>query len=221
MWINSLNIEGLYINNLYEDVKDGLALIKVIDKIEPGLVNWKKVEQKTNNRFKKLANCNYLIELGRALHFTLVGIGGADITDGQRKLILGYVWQLVRHATLKLVGGQTEQSMMQWANSRVRTPAASFKDRSISNGRFLIELFGSIEQRAINWDLITPGEDPEGREQNAKYILSIARKLGASIFCTWEDIVEVNSKMIMTLIATTINLAANYNQGSREEAKHE
>mmetsp|Transcript_6685 Transcript_6685/g.6548 ORF Transcript_6685/g.6548 Transcript_6685/m.6548 type:complete len:612 (-) Transcript_6685:35-1870(-) len=221
MWINSLNIEGLYVNNLYEDVKDGLVLIKVIDKIEPGLVNWKKVELKTNNRFKKIANCNYLIELGRALHFTLIGIGGSDFTDGQKKLILGYVWQLVRHATLKLVGNMTEEAMMKWANSRVNTHATSYKDKSISNGRFLIELFSSIEPRAINWDLITPGEDPEGREQNAKYILSVARKLGSSIFCTWEDIVEVNPKMIMTLVATTYSLAGIYNRETREEVKSE
>lgn len=212
MWINSLAIEGLYVNNLYEDVKDGLTLIKVIDKIEPGLVNWKKVEQKTNNRFKKIANCNYVIELGRALHFTLVGIGGSDFTDGQKKLILGYVWQLVRHATLKLVGNMTEESMMKWANARVETKATSFKDRSMGNGRFILELFSSIESRAINWDLVTPGEDAEGKEQNAKYILSIARKLGASIFCTWEDIVEVKPKMIMTLVATTIGLAGTYVQ---------
>ena len=33
MWINSLGIDGLYINNLYEDIKDGLALLKVLDKV--------------------------------------------------------------------------------------------------------------------------------------------------------------------------------------------
>lgn len=26
-WINSLNIDDLYINNLYEEVKDGLVLL--------------------------------------------------------------------------------------------------------------------------------------------------------------------------------------------------
>jgi hypothetical protein len=36
---------------------------------------------------------------------------------------------------------------------------------------------------------------------NAKYAISIARKLGASIFLTWEDIKEVKSKMLMTFLA--------------------
>ena len=33
MWVNSLGIEDLHINNLYEEFKDGLALLKIIDKV--------------------------------------------------------------------------------------------------------------------------------------------------------------------------------------------
>ena len=33
MWINSLNIDGLYINNLFTDCRDGVNLIKVIDQV--------------------------------------------------------------------------------------------------------------------------------------------------------------------------------------------
>ncbi|ETN97679.1 fimbrin-like 71 K protein, partial [Reticulomyxa filosa] len=65
MWINTLGIADLYINNLFEDCRDGLTLLKVIDKIEPGTVNWKKVEMKPNNKFKKLSNCNTAISLGK------------------------------------------------------------------------------------------------------------------------------------------------------------
>jgi hypothetical protein len=32
-WINSLGIEGVFIDNLYEEVRDGIVLLKVIDKI--------------------------------------------------------------------------------------------------------------------------------------------------------------------------------------------
>jgi plastin-1 len=42
MWINSLNIDGVYINNLFQDVRDGVNLIKVIDRVRPGLVVWKR-----------------------------------------------------------------------------------------------------------------------------------------------------------------------------------
>lgn len=51
-WINSLNIEDLYVTNLYEEARDGLLLTKVIDKIKPGSVDWKKIEKNPNNKFK-------------------------------------------------------------------------------------------------------------------------------------------------------------------------
>lgn len=36
---------------------------------------------------------------------------------------------------------------------------------------------------------------------NAKYAISCSRKIGACVFLTPEDIVEVKSKMIMTFVA--------------------
>jgi len=46
------------------------------------------------------------------------------------------------------------------------------------------------------------GETDEEKENNAKYLISIARKLGAVIFCVWEDIVKVNYKMILVLVCS-------------------
>lgn len=51
-WINSLNIEDLYVNNLYEEARDGLLLLKVCHKLDNTVVDWKKVEKIPNNRFK-------------------------------------------------------------------------------------------------------------------------------------------------------------------------
>ena len=38
---------------------------------------------------KKIENCNYAVELGKQLKFSLVGIGGEDIRNGTRTLVLG------------------------------------------------------------------------------------------------------------------------------------
>jgi len=92
MWINSLGIDGVYVNNLYEDVKDGIVLLKVLDRIEPGIVNWKKVEMNCNNKFKKVNNCNEAVNVGKNMKFSLVGIGGVDLHDGNKKLTLALVW---------------------------------------------------------------------------------------------------------------------------------
>lgn len=38
---------------------------------------------------EKLENCNYAVELGRQLKFSLVGIAGQDLNDGNATLTLG------------------------------------------------------------------------------------------------------------------------------------
>lgn len=42
---------------------------------------------------------------------------------------------------------------------------------------------------------------------NAKYAVSVARQLGATIFLLWEDIVEVKQKMIITFVAALMSLS--------------
>jgi len=38
IWINSLGIEGVDVTDLYDDVKSGILLCKVADKIQPGSI---------------------------------------------------------------------------------------------------------------------------------------------------------------------------------------
>jgi hypothetical protein len=42
-----------------------MALVKVLDKVSPGSVDWKKVEKNPNNKFKKMANCNLAVNIAR------------------------------------------------------------------------------------------------------------------------------------------------------------
>lgn len=95
-WINSLNIEDLYINNLYEECRDGIVLLKVIHKLDNTVVDWKKVDKNPNNKFKQSINCGEVINACKKLGLKLPGIGGQDIVDGNRKLVIAVVWQLVR-----------------------------------------------------------------------------------------------------------------------------
>jgi len=222
MWINSMGIPDLYINSLFEDCKDGVALLKVIDHIEPGCVQWKQVEMKPNNKFKKVANCNYVVVLGKQLKFSLVGIGGSDITDGNKKLLLALVWQLMRYHTYKFLaevqakkfGGKhvDDQAIIDWANKAVRdagksTQMNNFKDPSLSNGLFFMDLLYAVEPRVVDWTYVSQEDSKDAHLNNAKYAISVARKLGALIFLLPEDIVEVNPKMILTFVASIMSVS--------------
>ncbi|MED6208271.1 fimbrin, partial [Stylosanthes scabra] len=72
----------------------------------------------------------------------------------------------------------------------------------LSSGIFFLELLSAVEPRVVNWNLVTKGESDDEKKLNATYIISVARKLGCSIFLLPEDIMEVNQKMILTLAAS-------------------
>eukprot|EP01016_Furgasonia_blochmanni_P038559 TRINITY_DN467_c0_g4_i1.p1 TRINITY_DN467_c0_g4~~TRINITY_DN467_c0_g4_i1.p1 ORF type:complete len:380 (+),score=82.92 TRINITY_DN467_c0_g4_i1:644-1783(+) len=159
MWINSLSLEDVYVNNLYEDLRDGLVLLKIMDRINPGCVDWKKVDPNPTNKFKKIQNVNYVIEVGKSIKLTVVGIGGLDILDGNKKLTLALVWQLLRVHVLEILGGWSEEKLLEWANTiSGDTKASSFKDSSIKTSRWLFNIIRGIEPAIINWDIVTAGD---------------------------------------------------------------
>eukprot|EP01034_Spumella_vulgaris_P021897 gene21897-27974_t len=216
MWINSLNIEGVYVNNLFGDTRDGWNLLKVMDKVEPGCVVWKRANFEPKSRFKQVENANYAVEIGKNMKFSMINVGGLDIVDGSKKLILAIIWQLMRKYTLSVLAGLaihegitevTDDHIVKWANEKVRSAGKtssmrSFKDSSLKNSLFLLDLVAAIESRAVNFDLVNRGDTYEDQMMNAKYVISNARKVGACVFLTPEDIVEVKSKMILTFVAS-------------------
>ena len=205
LWINSLGIEDVYVNNLVDDCKDGVLLNKVINKIDDKAVDWKKVDLNPNNDFKRNINNNAAVEACKNMKLKMIGIGGTDITKGERKLILAIVWQIVRLSYLKIIGGKTEDDLVKWANDTVagkHPNIVDLKDKSLSDSKFLIHLCSAIEPRAVNWDIVQDGTTDDEKMNNAKYAISVARKLGAVIFSIWEDFVQVNPKQMLIFFAT-------------------
>lgn len=92
----------------------------------------------------------------------------------------------------------------QAASSGRRVPhtMSSFRDQSVKTSVFLLELVSAIEPRAIDWSVVTPGDTVENQTLNAKYVISAAMKIGACVFITPEDIIEVKSKMLLTFLAS-------------------
>ncbi|KAK2406082.1 Fimbrin-2 [Trifolium repens] len=219
LWINSLG-NSAYINNVFEDLRNGWILLETLDKVSAGIVNWKIANKPPIKMpFKKVENCNQVVKIGKQLKFSLVNVAGNDIMQGNKKLILAYLWQLMRYNILQLLKNLrfhargkeiTDADILEWANSKVSSTGSqnsmnSFKDKSLSDGIFFLELLSSVQPRAVNWGLVTKGVTDEEKKMNASYIISIARKLGCSIFLLPEDITEVNQKMILTLTASIMS----------------
>jgi plastin-1 len=87
----------------------------------------------------------------------LIGIGGTDLTKGDKKAVLTVVWQLVKLYYLKLIGDKKEDDLVKWVNETVggKHPSIKdFKDSSLGDGKMMLHLCGAIEPRAVNWDLV-------------------------------------------------------------------
>ncbi|KAI3911830.1 hypothetical protein MKW92_036016 [Papaver armeniacum] len=215
-WINSLGI-NTYVNNVFDDVRNGWVLLEVLDKVSPGVVNWKHATKPPIKMpFKKVENCNQVIRIGKELNFSLVGVAGNDFVAGNKKLILAFLWQLMRFNILKLLKNlrshsqgkeMTDSDILSWANNKVKSSGKtsqmdSFRDKKLSNGIFFLELLSAVKPRVVNWKVVADGDTEEDKRLNATYIISVARKLGCSIYLLPEDIMEVNQKMILTLTAS-------------------
>jgi plastin-1 len=210
------------LQSFFEDLKDGTVLLQAYDKVIPGSVNWRHVNKLPASggeimRFKALENTNYAVEIGKQNQFSLPGIQGADITDGQRTLTLGMVWQLMRKdivATLNDLAqrlGKREISdpdMIRWANDMAKkgagrgTQIRSFKDSGLTNAIFLLDVLSGMKSSYVDYDLVNTGNSEEENYQNAKLAISIARKMGATIWLVPEDIVAVQSRLITTFIGS-------------------
>lgn len=111
---------------------------------------------------EKLENCNYVVDLGKQLKFSLVGIAGKDISDGNPTLTLGtwnvapfvsepssntfridaaLIWQLMRAYTLSILSQLAdhgspivEKEIIDWVNQKL---AQGGKKTSIRNFQVL------------------------------------------------------------------------------------
>uniref|UniRef100_A0A1A8BLW8 Lymphocyte cytosolic plastin 1 n=1 Tax=Nothobranchius kadleci TaxID=1051664 RepID=A0A1A8BLW8_NOTKA len=214
-WMNSLGVNPR-VNHLYVDIDDALVIFQLYEKIKVP-VDWDKVNKppyaKLGSNMKKLENCNYAVELGKKeAKFSLVGIAGQDLNAGNRTLTLALLWQLMRRYTLNILedlgDGQkvTDDTIVGWVNQTLREAEkdtiSSFKDVSISRSMPVLDLIDAIQPGSIRYDLVK-AEDltEEEKLNNAKYAISMARKIGARVYALPEDLVEVKPKMVMTVFA--------------------
>ncbi|KAF3845220.1 hypothetical protein F7725_008383 [Dissostichus mawsoni] len=193
-WMNSLGVSP-YVNHLYWDLCDGLVILQLCEKVNVP-VNWKRVNNPPypilGANMKRLENCNYAVELGRDIaHFSLVGIGGENLNSGAACTR----WRWYTLLVLSDLGdGEKvkDQIILDW-------------DKLISTSLPVIDLIDAIAPNNVKWDMVNRGVKgvlkADDKLNNAKYAISLARKIGARVYALPDDLVEVNPKMVLTLFA--------------------
>ncbi|XP_064021180.1 plastin-1 isoform X3 [Pogoniulus pusillus] len=167
-WMNSLGVSP-YVNHLYSDLSDALIIFQLYDLIRVP-VDWNHINKPPypllGGNMKKIENCNYAVELGKTkARFSLVGIAGHDLNEGNPTLTLALIWQLMRRYTLNVLSdlGEGEKVnddvIMKWVNQSLakankKTSITSFKDRSISTSLPVLDLIDAIAPKAVRPEMV-------------------------------------------------------------------
>ncbi|KFV95320.1 PREDICTED: plastin-1 [Eurypyga helias] len=223
-WMNSLGVSP-YVNHLYSDLSDALIIFQLYDMTRVP-VEWNHVNKPPfpllGANMKKIENCNYAVELGKTkAKFSLVGIAGHDLNEGNPTLTLALVWQLMRRYTLNVLSdlGEGEkvndEIVIKWVNQTLakaskKTSITSFKDKSISTSLPVLDLIDAIAPKAVRPEMVKREDlSYQDKLNNAKYAISVARKIGARIYALPDDLVEVKPKMVMTVFACLMGRGLN------------
>ena len=218
-WVNSLALEAPC-ERLVADAADGTLLLHVLDRLSPGCVDWRRVAKSpVASPFKRLENLNLALALVRAPPFNIriVGVEGKDLMDGRSMYVLSLFHQLMRLNLVQMLQGLTGKSgvpsdadIVALANARVAAAGKSlrmesFRDASLADGRFFLELLSAMGAR-VNWELVPAEQNDAAREANAKYVISVARRAGASVFCLYDDITTLKPKALLMLTVSCLAL---------------
>ena len=166
--------------------------------------------------------------------FSLVGMAGSDIVDGNEKFVHSLLSQLMRYyatrqlsmvlfknATQKTV---SDSDILQWVNLMISEceeaqskPVSSFKDRVLSTCIFYIELLKAVRPNDVdlaqcNYEvkpLVGRQMDKQKAErtQNAKYCISMIRRLGGELFVGSYGLCSMDNKAVLAVFAAIMTIA--------------
>ncbi|XP_063676319.1 plastin-2-like [Bolinopsis microptera] len=111
----------------------------------------------------------------------------------------------------------TEQEVIEWCNKKLKEDKVkkgrhvfrNFRVSTLTSSQAMLDLIDIIQPGSIGYDMVAAGITPEDKLENARYCLTMARKIGATVFALPEDIIEGNNKMIGLVFARLMKVGAN------------
>eukprot|EP01087_Luapelamoeba_hula_P001000 TRINITY_DN1075_c0_g1_i3.p1 TRINITY_DN1075_c0_g1~~TRINITY_DN1075_c0_g1_i3.p1 ORF type:complete len:1050 (-),score=333.21 TRINITY_DN1075_c0_g1_i3:60-3209(-) len=215
-------------NDLFQAIKEGYLLCKLINKIRPGTIEARKIICKPSmNPFEMSQNHVLAIEAAGRLGMTVINIGPADLIAGTPHLILGLLWQTIRMGMMDKVSvskhpemialledGEDvnhfvnlppEQTLLRWFNYHLKRAG---HPRTVNN-------FSSDIKDSENYYVLLKQLNPSKCDLNgmhdsdlnrrAEGMLQNAEKLGCRKFISPADVVTGNPKLNLLFVANLFN----------------
>jgi cortexillin 1/2 len=177
-WVNGyLERRGLKVEKLEEDFCDGVLLIAFIEELTGGKLN-KRWNTNPTTRVLKIENCHQAIMLLKEnYHIKNITISAEDITNGNLKLILGFLWLLFREFRIAKIEGAQDKSYEEGVLLWVRQTLRNYTDLNISNfsssfsdGKIFLALLKEYDSTLVDYAAFKK----ENKEENLETAFRIA-----------------------------------------------
>ncbi len=80
-------------------------------------------------------------------------------------------------------------------NSKIPAPIRSLSDKQGITVLVLFSLLKGINKDSFDPAYVLESQEEDAVKENCQYFLSSARKMGATLFMVWEDIIKVNTSV--------------------------
>uniref|UniRef100_A0A8V0XDT6 Dystrophin n=1 Tax=Gallus gallus TaxID=9031 RepID=A0A8V0XDT6_CHICK len=182
------------IEDLFNDFRDGRKLLELLE----CLTGQKIAKEKGSTRVHALNNVNKALQILQRNNVDLVNIGSSDIVDGNHKLTLGLIWNIILHWQVKdvmkniMAGLQqtnSEKILLSWVRQSTRNyPQVNVTNftSSWSDGLAFNALLHSHRPDLFDWNAVASQQSPVQRLDHA---FNIARQhLGIEKLLDPEDV---------------------------------
>lgn len=216
-WCNShLKHRDAKITNIAEDFTDGIKLIQLMEVC--GNVTLPK-PSKMKMKIHKVQNINHVMKFLAEKKVKLIGIGAEEITDGNRKLILGMIWTIILRFDIQDISldqANAKDALLLWCQRKT----ASYNNVNINNfhtawkdGLGFCALIHKHRPELIDYDSLRKGNALE----NLTLAMSVAeRDLGLEPMIDPADMaagMKPDERSVITQVAAFYKLFASYNKG--------
>ncbi|XP_059151967.1 filamin-C-like [Physella acuta] len=112
-WVNeTLRDTGVEVQELRTDLSDGVRLVALIESLTGHRISG--TVSKPSNEFQKLQNITISLEAVKTDGVKIVNIDSSDVLEGNQKLVLALIWQLILKYQIGLSAKQNKTWLLKW-----------------------------------------------------------------------------------------------------------
>lgn len=238
-WINSnlghdkdlqhllpIDAEG---KRLYQSIKDGILLCKIINHSCPDTIDERAINKKNLTVYREFENLTLALVSSQAIGCNIVNIDAHDLAKGKPHLVLGLLWQIIRiglfsHITLDSCPGlagllfdnerledlmkmSPEAILLRWVNHHLKRAGISRRCTNFQSDIVDSEIYSHLlkqiagNEADVNLDALRESD----LQQRAEIMLQQAAKLNCRSFLTPQDVVNGVYKLNLAFVANLFN----------------